>query len=410
MSARARARAFLPAPFPVPVDPSRPLRIALFTGNYVHIEDGVSRTLGRLVGYLVAQGHEVLVLGPTVDEPAVRQPGRFLPVPSVPFPGRPEYRFSTRFPASIRRQVEAFAPDIVHLATPDVLGHRALTWARRRGLPAVSTYHTHFVSYLDYYGLGVGKPLFHAIARHFYNRCREVYVPTPAMEADLRRQGVTVPIRLWPRGIELDRFSPEHRSDAWRASKGWRPDEVVVAFVSRLVKEKGLDVYVQAVQRVQAEGLPVRALIVGDGPERAALAEALPRATFTGHLGGQDLATAYASSDLFLFPSETETFGNVTLEAMASGLPTICADAAGSQSLVDDGRTGRLCPPRDVSAFTAALRDLARDPDLRRAYGAAGREAARSYDWPSVLARMVTYYGEVLDPARVRSLTPAEVS
>ncbi len=374
----------------------RPLRIALFTGNYVHIEDGVSRTLGRLVGYLVEQGHEVLVLGPTVADPPVRQPGRFLPVPSIPFPGRSEYQFSTRFPARLRRQVEAFAPDVVHIATPDILGHRALRWARRRGLPVVATYHTHFVSYLDYYGLGAGRPLFHAIARHFYNRCTEVYVPTPAMEADLRLQGVTAPIRLWPRGIELDRFSPAHRSEAWRAEHGFGPDEVVVSFVSRLVKEKGLDVFSDVIRTLQAEGLPVRALVVGDGPEREALGALLPRAAFTGHLGGADLASAYASSDVFLFPSETETFGNVTLEAMASGLPTVCADAAGSRSLVDDDTTGLLCTPRDSVAFTDAVRRLALDADLRHALGAAGRDAARSYDWPSVLGRMVSYYDGVV--------------
>ena len=378
------------------MDLPRPLRIALFTGNYVHIEDGVSRTLGRLVGYLTDQGHEVLVLGPTVSDPPVQQPGRFLPVPSVPIPGRPEYRLSTRFPAAIRRQVEAFAPDIVHLATPDILGHRALTWALHRGLPVVSTYHTHFVSYLDYYGLGVGRPLFHAIARRFYDRCTEVYVPTPAMEADLREQGVTATIRLWPRGIELDRFSPDHRSESWRLSHGLKPNEIVVSFVSRLVKEKGLDVFIETIQSLKTEGLPVRALVVGDGPERESLGESLPVAVYTGHLGGADLATAYASSDVFLFPSETETFGNVTLEAMASGLPTVCADAAGSRSLVTDEETGLLCPPRNAAAFTDATRRLTLDPELRSRLGDSGREAARAYDWPSVLARMESYYRQVL--------------
>lgn len=390
------------------VPPARPLRIALFTGNYVHIEDGVSRTLGRLVGYLISEGHDVLVLGPTVENPPVAQPGRFLPVPSVPFPGRPEYQFSTRFPRSIRRQVEAFAPDVIHLATPDIVGHRALTWARRRGIPVVATYHTHFVSYLDYYGLGFGRPLFHAIARHFYNRCTEVYVPTPVMEAELRGQGVTAPIRLWPRGIELDRFSPTHRSEGWRTEHGYAPDETVVSFVSRLVKEKGTSVFADVVRRLQGEGLPVRALVVGDGPEREALGALLPRAAFTGHLSGTDLATAYASSDVFLFPSETETFGNVTLEAMASGLPVVCADAAGSHSLVEPERTGLLCPPRDTDAFTDAVRRLAVDAGLRRALGAAGRDAARQYDWSPVLARMVTYYAGVIRPSvsgRARSVT-----
>ena len=372
------------------------LRIALFTGNYVHIEDGVSRTLGRLVGYLVDQGHEVLIVGPTVDDPPMAQPGEFLAVPSVAAPGRPEYRVSTGFPRAQREAVEAFRPDIVHIATPDVLGHRALRWAERHGLPVVSTYHTHFASYLDYYKLGAAEGALWWALRRFYNRCREVYAPTPTMAQALTSNGVTSTVRLWPRGIELDRFSPEFRSEAWRAGHGFDPDDVVVTFVSRLVKEKGVDVFADAVRRVQADGRPARALVVGDGPERQAFESWLPDGVFLGHTSGATLSAAYASSDVFLFPSETETFGNVTLEAQASGLAVIAADAAGSRDLVADGETGRLCPARDTDAFTRALRDLCDDAGERRRLGANAREAAAAYDWDAVLGRMVTYYRGVL--------------
>ncbi len=371
-----------------------PLRIALFTGNYNHIEDGVSRTLGRLVGYLENEGHQVLVIGPTIDDP-LDQPGPFLAAPSVPIPGRPEYRFTVGFPRALRQRVEAFGPDLVHIATPDVLGHRAVTWAREQGLPVVSTYHTHFASYLDYYGLGVGEPALWAVARRFYNRCDEVYVPTPAMEQALRDHGIKSTLRLWPRGIELDRFSPSFRSDEWRRAQGFEPTDVVVAFVSRLVKEKGLDVYAETIGRLRQVGVPARALVVGDGPERESLRVDLPEAVFAGHLSGSDLSRAYASSDVFLFPSETETFGNVTLEAMASGLPVVCADAAGSRSLVDDDVTGLLCPPRDTDCFTEQILRLVRNPDLRERLGSAAREAARGYEWSTVLGRMVAFYSHV---------------
>ncbi|WP_420455859.1 glycosyltransferase family 4 protein [Rubrivirga sp.] len=372
-----------------------PLRIALFTGNYNHIEDGVSRTLGRLVGYLVDEGHEVLVLGPTIDDP-LNQPGRFLAVPSVAAPGRPEYRVSTRFPSEVQRQVERFAPHVVHIATPDVLGHRALAWARDLGIPVVSTYHTHFASYLDYYRLGLAEGVLWAALRRFYNRCDEVYAPTPAMRDALAAHGVTSTLRLWPRGIELDRFRPDARSNDWRRAHGFASDVVVISFVSRLVKEKGLDVFAETVRSLQAEGAPVRALVVGDGPERETLESALPNAVFAGHLSGGDLSTAYASSDVFLFPSETETFGNVTLEAMASGLGVVAADAAGTASLIDHEATGLLCPPRDRAAFSEATRRLVADPSLRTRLGAAAREAARAYDWSEVLGRMVTYYRGVV--------------
>ena len=374
-----------------------PLRIALFTGNYVHIEDGVSRTLGRLVGHLVDRGHTVMVFGPTLKDPPMdAQPGDFVAVPSIAAGFRPEYRISLGFPKAYQRRVEAFAPDIVHIATPDFLGHRALTWARERGLPVVSTYHTHFASYLEFYGVGFLTGGLWRLFRRFYNRCDEVYAPTPTMIGALRSHGVTSPIRLWPRGIELDRFSPTFRSDAWRAARGFADHEVVVSFVSRLVKEKGVDVFADAVRAVQAEGRLARVLVVGDGPEREAFERRVPNGVFLGHTSGHELSTAYASSDVFLFPSETETFGNVTLEAQASGLAVIAADAAGSRDLVADGVTGVLCPARDTAAFTDALRSLCDDADARRRLGAAARDAAADYDWRAVLNRMETYYRGVL--------------
>ena len=376
--------------------PAVSLRIALFTGNYNHIEDGVSRTLGRLVGYLEDEGHQVMVLGPTIDD-ALDQPGRFVAVPSVPLPGRPEYRVSTRFPADLQRRAIQFAPHVVHIATPDVLGHRALTWARELDIPVVSTYHTHFASYLDYYKLGRTEPVLWAFFRRFYNRCDEVYAPTPAMRDALLANGITATVRLWPRGIDLDRFRPERRSADWRRQRGFADSDVVVSFVSRLVKEKGLDVYADTVRALQAESVPVRALVVGDGPEREALEAELPTAVFTGHLSGDEIATAYASSDVFLFPSETETFGNVTLEAMASGLAVVAADAAGTASLIADGETGLLCPPRDRAAFLDATRRAATDSALRQRLGDAARQSAGAYDWSEVLARMVGYYRGAID-------------
>jgi glycosyltransferase involved in cell wall biosynthesis len=371
-----------------------PLRIALFTGNYNHVEDGVSRTLGRLVGYLLDQGHDVLVFGPTIDDP-LDQPGRFVAVPSVAAPGRPEYRVSTRFPTRARREAARFAPHVVHIATPDVLGHKALRWARSLDIPVVSTYHTHFASYLDYYRLGLAEGALWSVLRRFYDRCDEVYAPTPTMRDALLKHDISSTIRLWPRGIELDRFRPEARSPEWRRARGFEDDEVVVSFVSRLVKEKGLDVFADTVRSLQSEGRPVRALVVGEGPERGALNDELPDAVFTGHLSGSELSTAYASSDVFLFPSDTETFGNVTLEAMASGLGVVAADAAGTASLIDSGRTGLLCPPRNRPAFLDATRQIVVDVDLRHRLGHAAREAARAYDWSEVLARMLGYYRAV---------------
>ncbi|MEM6337270.1 MAG: glycosyltransferase family 1 protein [Bacteroidota bacterium] len=372
------------------------VRAALFTGNYNHIRDGVSLTLNRMVRYLEAQGHEMLVFGPTVEEPALDHAGTLVPVPSLAAPGRPEYRVSTGFSAEAKRAFDDFAPDLVHIATPDVLGLGALRYAKKRGLPVVATYHTHFSSYLDYYRLGWAEPMVWRYLRWFYRHCRHLYVPTESMAAELRRHGIDGNLRIWARGVEVDTFNPSKRDLSWRRALGIEDDEPVVAFVSRIVWEKGLDVYAGVIEALEEAALQHRALIVGDGPALPELKARLPKAISVGFQSGQALARAYASSDIFLFPSETETFGNVTLEAMASGLPAVCADAVGSSSLVLDGNTGFLAPSRDTPAFYEAVRRLVDDPRLRTEQSAAARRHAESFAWEKILAQMDAYYQEAI--------------
>lgn len=381
-------------------------RIALFTGAYNHIADGVSLTLNRLVQYLERHGAEVLVFAPTVDDPPVDHAGTLVPVPSIQFPGRPDYRLSLGLFGRARARFDAFAPTLVHVATPDLLGTQALRLARRRGLPVVASFHTHFASYLKYLGayhkyyrIDRLEDLLWTFGQWFYRQCAHIYVPTPAIAAELRSHGITEGLRLWPRGVDTAFFNAEKRSTAWRRDLGIGDDEVVVTFVSRLVWEKGLHVFADVVQGLTARGIPHRSLIVGDGPAREKLVEQLPDTLFTGHLEGESLAQAYASSDLFLFPSETETFGNVTLEAMASGLPTVCADAPGSNALVDHGVTGFLVPPTSPEAFLDAVERLVVDDALRRRMGRQALGRARTFGWDEAMARIARYYVEILHPS-----------
>jgi len=386
---------------------SPPKRIALFAGAYNHIADGVSLTLNRLVAHLEQQGVAVRVYAPTVDDPALDHTGTLVPVPSLPAPGRSEYRLSLGITPSVREDLEAFAPTLYHIATPDLLGHQALRRAQSTETPVVASYHTHFSSYLKYYHLGLLEAPVWSYLRSFYNRCRQVYVPTYTMAEVLREHGITSEFRFWPRGVNTDRFTPVRRSMRWRQAHGTGDDEVVVAFVSRLVREKGLDVYADVIERLERRNVPHRSLVVGDGPARDALKARLPNTTFAGFLEGDNLAQAYASSDVFLFPSDTETFGNVTLEAMASGLPTVCADAAGSRDLVDDGTTGRLCPPGDVDAFAEAACELIADASLRDRMSTAAFERAQDFTWSNVLSRINRYYDGVLGRRRTESQAPA---
>jgi glycosyltransferase involved in cell wall biosynthesis len=256
----------------------------------------------------------------------------------------------------------------------------------------VASYHTRYDTYLKYYRLGFLQPLAKAAERRFYGACDEVFVPSPSMAETLAAEGVDAKFHLWTRGVDTDRFNPGRRSETWRAARGVAPQDVLVTFVSRLVREKRLDDFVGVVRRLQAQGFPARALVVGDGPERAALERALPGGLFEGFLVGDELASAYASADVFVFPSDTETFGSVTLEAMASGLPTICADATGSRSLVDPGVTGYLAPVGDVDGLAAAALRLASEPTLRRTMGEAARARSLRFSWDEAMAGALARY------------------
>jgi glycosyltransferase involved in cell wall biosynthesis len=380
------------APF-VLGDRGHRLRVALITGSYNYIKDGVALTLNRLVGYLEGHGVDVLVFAPTAPTPAFAHAGTVVSVPSVALPARPEYRLALGMPRAARQRLKEFHPDIIHIAVPDFLGYRALSLARQWNIPVVASYHTRYETYLKHYWyLAVLTGLVKRYLRRFYAACREVYVPSLSMVETLRADGLKDNFRLWPRGIDTARFNPAKRSPEWRARHGIGVSELVILHVSRLVREKRIDVIAGTARRLQALGIAYRFVIVGDGPERAALERALPHAIFTGFLDGEDLAAAYASSDIFLFPSETESFGNVTLEAMASGLPCVCADATGSQSLVAVGVTGLLARPGCVEQFAEKIATLAADRGLRRRMGAHARERSLDFGWDETMARILGYY------------------
>ena len=366
------------------------MRVALVTSSYNFIADGVALTLNRLVGYLERQGVQVLVFAPTAGKPALEHHGELVPVPSIPLPGRPEYRLALGLPGYLKRRLLDFAPDLIHVAVPDLLGHAALALAQRNHIPAVASYHTRYETYLKHYWYLVGiESVLKRILRRFYGRCREVYVPSESVREALLADGLKDNFRPWPRGVDTERFAPTKRSLEWRARHGIGADELVVLHVSRLVREKRLDTLTAALDRL---ALPHRAVIVGDGPDRAFAEGALPHAIFTGFLDGEELAAAYASSDIFVFPSDSESFGNVTLEAMAAGLPCVCADATGSRSLVVEGRTGYLAPADNADAFAAHITTLAEDLMLRRTMGEAARARALTFSWEETMARLLGYY------------------
>ncbi len=376
--------------------PRRPLRIALFSGNYNYVRDGANQALNRLVSYFEAQGCTVRVYSPTSDTPAFPPAGTLISVPSVAIPGRAEYRIARGLTPALKRDIKDFGPDIIHLSAPDPLGHSAKKLARALGVPVVASVHTRFETYFEYYGVGWVRRAVERVLARFYAGLDEVFVTSAGFGEVLRQQGLIDHAAVWSRGVDKARFNPQRRSLAWRRGLGIADDDVVIAFIGRLVLEKGLDTVAAAVAELRARGVPHKLLVVGDGPARARFEAQVPGAIFTGFLGGDTLAMAYASADMLLNPSITETFGNINLEAMASAIPVVAAIATGSNCLIEDGANGRLVPHDDIAGFADALATYLTNPAARAAAGAAGLARAQGYDWDAINEAVLARYHEIL--------------
>ena len=368
------------------------MRVALVTSSYNFIADGVALTLNRLVGYLLAQGVEVLVFAPTAGTPAFAHQGTVVSVPSIPLPGRPEYRLALGLGGAAKRALLDFQPDIIHIAVPDLLGHAALTLAQTHDIPAVASYHTRYETYLQALlvpgraGRLAEAPAEALLWRHARGLCA---VGFDARRAAGRRPAATIssPGRA---ASTPARFTPAKRSAAWRARHGIGADEIVILHVSRLVREKRLDTLTAALNGQ----LPYREGHRGRRPgPRLCRTRNCRDAIFTGFLDGEDLAAAYASSDLFIFPSDSESFGNVTLEAMASR-PALRLRRRHRQPLAGGGRRDRLpgrCR-RCATPLPRHLSQLATDAACAPRMGAAARARALTFSWDETLARMLGYY------------------
>ncbi|MEE4454994.1 glycosyltransferase family 1 protein [Novosphingobium resinovorum] len=368
------------------------LRIALFSGNYNYVRDGANQALNRLVGYLLRQGAQVRVYAPVVSEPAFEPTGDLVGVRAFAIPGRPEYRFPFSISGKARRDLAAFAPNVIHVSSPDPVGHQAVTWARDRRLPVLASVHTRFETYLRYYNMAWGEPVVEAILRRFYRRCDALVAPSESMAQLLRQQRMNYDVSIWSRGVDHEVFNPGRRDLEWRRSHGIADHDVTIGFLGRLVMEKGLDVFSDTVDELRRRGVAHKVLVIGQGPAREWFEERIPGAAFVGFQGGADLGRAVASMDVLFNPSVTETFGNVTLEAMACGLPVVAAAATGSQSLVDDRVSGRLIPPGAIHQFAEALKSYVEQPELRRSHGQAGAARAGEFSWDRINQEVADTY------------------
>ena len=360
------------------------LRIALLSGNYNYVRDGANKAQNRLVKTLLDQGAQVRVYAPVVANPAFPPTGPLVGIPSLPVPGRGEYRIPLGLGRAARADLARFDPHIVHVSSPDRASRQAAAWGRAHGRPVVATVHTRFETYPRYYGLGFTEPLIEAWLRRLYSRCDTLLVPSPTMVDVLRGQRMNRHVEIWSRGVEKSVFHPGARDLAWRRDIGLADEPPVIGFLGRLVLEKGLEVFAATLAALRQRGVPHQAMVIGEGPAREWFAQRTPQAVFTGFLAGEQLGRAVASMDVLFNPSVTETFGNVTLEAMAAGIPTVAARATGSSGLVEHGVSGQLVEPGNIAAFADALEVYCRDPALARAHGAAAAARAEPYDWESI--------------------------
>ena len=383
------------------------MRVAIITENFLPKLDGVTRTLARLLEYLQDNGHPALLLGP--DSGMQEYAGaEVVGTAGFPLPFYPELKFNFFRPLFIRRLNE-FQPDIVHLVDPVVLGAAGLAAARFLNKPIVSSYHTNIAAYCAYFGVPIFTRPMWAYNRLIHSQCALTFCPSPSTTSMLEKQGFQN-LRVWSRGVDTTLFRPERSSTDLRTS--WlrgrrRPDEkTVLLYAGRISWEKNLRLLSQAYRGMDHRYCHL--VIVGQGPAFGEIQQELADlpVTFTGYLQGEELAAAYASADIFAFPSRSETFGQVVLEAMASGLPVAGVRSEGVCDLVQDGDTGYLLDTQglpekeEVIAYQSILEHLTGNIAIRRNMGRTALKEAQQRSWPAAMKSLIQGYEEVIEATR----------
>lgn len=374
------------------------MRIALFTDTYLPHVNGVARTLARLTRHAIDRGHDVAVVTPQTDKDASDDATMLLQVPSVRLPFYPELRLAGRMNRFAMQRLRSFAPDIVHVATEFTIGWAGVGFAAERMTPLVSSFHTDFPAYLSSYGMSGLEPLAWRYLRAFHERARVNFCPSAFTLEQLRSAGFRGDLRVWSRGVNDALFHPDKRSIPMRLRLGGEAP-VLMLYVGRLAGEKRIDLLLQAFARLRFDhGARAHLAIVGEGPdERRLRALAGDGVSFHGYMHGEQLAEAYASADVFAFPSDTETFGNVVLEAAASGLCIVAANRGGVTQTVTAGQSGLLFEAGSVDSLYAALNRTITEPAERRRLARHAREHATRQSWASILDAVLETYAELAE-------------
>lgn len=367
------------------------MRVAIVAESFLPHTNGVTGSVLRTLTHLRERGHEAVVLAAGHGAPVEHDGVPVLHLASFPLPGYPQVRLNLATQRRLTDLLDAVEPDVVHLAAPMLLGHKAMRAAVGLGLPTVAVFQTDVAAYAERYGFPGWSERIWARIVEIHDQADLTLVPSTHYRQELGRRGIGR-TRIWGRGVDLAQFHPDRRSAAVRRGWGVRQDEVVIGFVGRLAPEK------QVEDLAALAGLPrVRVVVVGDGPSRASVAAALPDAVLTGHLSGEDLGAAVASFDLLVAPGESETFCQSLQEGLAAGVPAIAPMAGGPRDLVDISRTGWLYEAGDRHGLRAAVADLAGDDSKRRAFGRAARAAVERRTWSAVGDELLGHYAHVCE-------------
>ncbi|MGD2047528.1 MAG: glycosyltransferase family 1 protein [Gemmatimonadota bacterium] len=383
------------------------MKIALFTDTYPEDVNGVAKTLGFLVRHAAERGHEVALVTTRVSDEPEPAASIHRQLPGIPVPMYPELQLARGLDRKGRRMLEAFAPDVVHVATESTVGFSGRRWALSNHIPLVTSFHTNFPAYLPDYHMGPLEPVLWRYLRWFHSRSTTTFCPSRDTLEMLRDWGFHPRLEVWGRGVETELFSPARRSREARERIAPGADRILV-YVGRLAAEKRVDFLLDAFLRVRdALDDRIALVFVGDGPAGERLrAREEEGVHFTGFLRGAPLAEAFAAADLFVFASDTETFGNVVLEAISSGVPAVTVDRGGVTETVIPGRTGVLVPPGDLDAFAGACIDLLRNEGRRRQLAAGARAEALTRRWDEILDGVLDGYAVAVGKPEPAPVSP----
>jgi len=385
-------------------DTARRMHIAMVTETYPPEVNGVARTVALIAEGLRALGHTIQLVRPRqsrADTALVAANYAELLRPGIPIPRYTQLKMGLPSRRALLRAWRERRPDLVHIATEGPLGWSALAAARKLGVPVTSDFHTNFHAYSKHYGVAwLARPVA-AVLRRFHNRCDCTMVPTDEMAAELARLGFER-LRVVGRGVNAQTFSPARRRSELRAQWGAGEQDQVALCVSRFAPEKNFPLVLEAYEAMRRANSATRLVLVGDGPLLAQLRKANTGSVIAGRLVNGELSAHYASADVFLFPSVTETFGNVTLEAMASGLAVVAYRYAAARQHLEHDRSGLLAEPGDRAGFIAQAERLAREPGLARELGCAARAAAEPISWERITADFEAVLLDTVQPAPAR--------